>query len=212
MIGEFKVKIGEAEVVRVGDRLKVRDRYSVEEFLIDESEEVKVEPSPPINVPQKIASHLMIELESPILISGELEFWVEAPFEVAVKVRDKTIKYLSPIMVKHALYGDIVDGIICRFFKSKVSSKPFKSKEVATCKIVANGEEVRPIRKLVLPVENLKLYSINGRVYYETVKVEVDPEVVRVILTREPPVEAGEVKPSNKKGLIRKPTFEMLWW
>lgn len=211
MNNQFKLEIGEAVIAKVERKLILRDRYSYEEFMVSSDEDVELEPAPPIHVPKKIASHLMLSFEKPIVVRGASEFWVEAPYEVAVKIGGKILKYLSPVKVKHALYGDIVDGIICRFFKSGVSESPTEREEVAKCKVIVEGGGVGTIKRLVLPVENLMLYKVGRKVYYEVVKVEVEPEIARVTLTREPPVDIGEVENRERKGLIKKPTFEMGW-
>ena len=212
-IGEkAEIAIGEARIRRDGEVLALEDPYSSETFVLRADEKVVLAPAPPLHVPQKVATHLLIELERPLIASEPAEFWVEAPYEIAVKVEGETIKYLSPVRVKHSLYGDIVDGVVCRYYRSGVYREPPQRLETASCKVTVEGEEARVLRKLVLPVENLRLYVWDGRVYYEEAKVELEPDLIRVVMTRHPPLREISTPPESQiRRMVERAVFEMMW-
>lgn len=203
------VKIGRASVERTSGSLKVKDGYSNREYVVDDGSRVELVPVPPFYVPQKVCYHLMIELENPIVVRGSKEAWVEGPYEIAVRVDGKNTHYLTPVKVKYTLYGDPVEGVVCRYFKSRIYDKPRNSPELASANVVFRSKSTGKVDRFVMHGAALTIFEKDDRYYYEVIYVNIGETITTVTLTDKPPVrKAREV---HKDEGILKSKFEMRW-
>ena len=182
------VNIGEVKIERKNDNLKLSDRYSNLEYIVDPNSKVELLPLPPFYVPQKVANHLMLEFEKPLVINGRWEVWAEGPYEIDVRIDGRRAAILSPIKVKHALYGDMTEGVVCRHFKTRIYNDVPKRKELAAVKIVFNAQPSGRVDKLVMHGAALTIFEKDDRYYYEIIDVQIKESSIIVNLTDKSPV------------------------
>lgn len=186
---EFSTKIGKAEVIKKGDELKLRDSYTEDTYIVEKDSTIELVPVPPLHVPTKITKYLYLKLRKPLVISKEREFWIKVPYELAVLVNSTLIKILSPFIVKHILHGDIVDGIICRYYETEVLENMLDNGIEALTKITFSKVASAGIYDyIIIPVENAYIYESNGKYYFSTVKVEKTSTGIYGHLTKKPPI------------------------
>ena len=184
-----KVSVGEAEVSRDSERVYVKDRYQEASYIVSKESRVVLKPTPPLNVPLRITEYLLLQFQEPILINKNknMNFWVKAPYELAVLADDTVLTYLTPFKVKHTLHGEIIGGTICRYFlTSTYFRRPSKGSE-ALVRISIIARNTALMDGIVLPLSNVKIYVSNGRVFYNVVRVTVN-KGVKVELLNEAPV------------------------
>jgi hypothetical protein len=208
-----RLVIGEAVIERSNGKLVLSDRYSKSTYLVGKDAEVKLVPAPPFNVPQRVSDYLMMVFKTPLVVTDKMTLWVEGPYEIAVVVEGSIVKYLSPIKVKHALYGDVVDGLVCRYFETPILNEPFGKTTVASSKIILEGEVTKEVNKLVIPIKDLRFFESNGRFYYEVIEAELNEESIDIELTREPPIPNAIPirKVVHPKTILERTKFSMRW-
>lgn len=203
------LSLGRVKIKRTQKRLKFEDGYMSGEYVVDSRSKVELLPLPPFYVPNKVADHLMIELETPIMVRGEMKFWVEGPYEMELRVNERRIAILTPLKVKHALYGDMDAGVVCRYYRSPVYEEPPERPEVAAVLVRARSETSGSLSSLVMHGSALTIFEKDGKYYYEVVDADVKESTVTVTLTDQPPVEGAiEV---HKDSSILKAKFVMRW-
>jgi len=101
-------------------RVEACDRYGCLRFHVVGGKEVVLKPVPPLRRPRPLSNCLYLEFPEPLLVGGGVELLVSAPFELEVSVGGVVAGYLSPRPVKHTLVGDVVDGVVCRYYRSRV--------------------------------------------------------------------------------------------
>ncbi len=94
--------------------------------LFIEKAEFFIEPVEPMLLPEKITSNLLIEFENTILIEpkSSITIYLTFPIEIAAYTKHKKeirrIDVFSLSRKKYTLYGDPEDGVLCKYWKSKV--------------------------------------------------------------------------------------------
>ena len=209
-----RVSIGEAEVVRDPDRVYVKDRYQKSSYIVSKESEVVLKPIPPLNVPLRITEYLLLQFEEPILINKNMNFWVRAPYELAVLADDAVLTYLTPFKVKHTLFGEIIGGRICRYFMtSTYFRRPSKGLE-ALVKISIRAHSTMLIDNIVIPLNNVRIYVSKDKVYYNIVHITIN-RGAKVELLPEAPVPdttAIDVNLSNAGKFYRYSDISTLLW
>jgi len=182
-----KVSIEEAEVSRDSERVYVKDRYQEASYIVSRESKVVLNPTPPLNVPLRITDYLLLQFQEPMLISKNVNFWVKAPYELAVLADDTVLTYLTPFKVKHTLHGEIIGGTICRYFlTSTYFRRPSKGSE-ALVKISIIARATALMDGIVIPLSNVRIYVSSGKVFYNVVRVTVN-KGIKVELLSEAPV------------------------
>ena len=185
-LGEGEYTFGFAKIIFKEGLLSVSDLYSSNKFYLDVSADVVVEPILPINIPKKLTNHIYIRFNTPIFVSKPSVFWVKAPYELLVKIGDIELATLSPFRVKYILYGDVVEGYICRYFESELfTSKPDLGWDAAYIKLIFKSME-RPLDFLVIPTEKVAVHEVNGDVQYDPMALSVgdDEVIVKPVINR----------------------------
>jgi len=188
-----KLRVGVVEVVRDKGLLTIKDPYSRLEYLVSDDLEVSLLPVPPIHVPLKLSKYLYIKIRNPVIVGKDLDLWVKVPYELAVVVNKELVGVVTPFKVKHILHGNVVDGLVCRYYESKAySGEPgdVGIEALAKVRVVTNGKPV-VLKYVIVPAENLIFYEVRGRYYYEVLRSRRTPVGFFADLTRLPPVEEG---------------------
>jgi hypothetical protein len=106
----------------VDGRVEACDSYGCHVFRVSGSERVTLNPVPPLHRPRPLSACLYLALSEPVVARDGVEVSLSAPFELEVRVGSIVVGYLSPTRAKYTLVGDVVDGVICRFYRSKLAS------------------------------------------------------------------------------------------
>ncbi|MCS7121508.1 MAG: DUF432 domain-containing protein [Archaeoglobaceae archaeon] len=139
----------------------------VEKLIASKDVKVLVNPVEPVNLPKPITNYLLIEFEKPISIEPR-EFstlYVTFPIEVAVLLVSRDIKILdifSFVKQKFTLYGDSTNGIICKYWTSKIFEDlpelDWLKEGLIELKIYNESEEWQEMKKAVFNVYDMKIY------------------------------------------------------
>ncbi len=186
-----ELRLGFASIVRDGDRVRIEDPYSSEEFMLAGPAAIEAVPTHPLNVPKSVATCLYLDFGSPLVVAGNVMLWITMPYEVAVTANGGVLKVVSPFKVKYTVVGTPYEGEVCRWFRTSLVKDPRVWKGVEALgrvKVVFPGT-VEPIRGLYVKVGTLKLFTDgDGRVYYESMVGAVKDGVIYASGTSEPPL------------------------
>ncbi|MBF0473623.1 MAG: DUF432 domain-containing protein [Nitrospirae bacterium] len=99
----------------------------IEKAIAVENCQILINPVEPLNTPKKISNHLMIALNVPLLLEPKTtkKIYIKFPIEFGVFLTNdlKNIEIIDIFTLsknKFTLYGDLKDGIICKYYKSDV--------------------------------------------------------------------------------------------
>lgn len=101
---------------------------TVTKTIFSKKGKVLLNPIEPTNMPKSITSHLLVEFDSPLIIGPEIQktVFLTFPIEIGVYIvqekKYQLIDIFSSSVQKFTLYGEPAEGIICKYWKSKVCS------------------------------------------------------------------------------------------
>ncbi len=183
------LSIGDALVEVRGGELRVKDRYREQVLMVGEGAEVEVVPTHPINVPTRVATHIMVDVHPPVVVEGEGSFWVNVPYELEVRVGDLAVAYLSPTKVKFAVFGEVTGGLLCRYSKSRAFEKPVHDVGMAPMLVRYESERTALVDIVVVPAYTPIYVKGEGEYYYASVKGKVSQGVIVANPVGPPPIE-----------------------
>ena len=95
-------------------------------FKADPGTTLLIQPIEPLHIPKKICNYLIIRYENPLCFAPKStdKIYLTFPVEIGVFIRQNNgtelIDIISCSTQKYTLYGTHVNGIICKYWKSKV--------------------------------------------------------------------------------------------
>lgn len=153
-----------------GDILYTRECLgeTVSKTIFAKKGKVLLNPVEPTNKPKSITPYLYVELESPLIIEPKTNktVFLTFPIEIGVYiVQDKKyqlIDVFSTSKQKFTLYGEPTEGIICRYWKSKIFSKtpsPSPLKEGVIELVLSNSNTAWvELKKAVFNAYGMKIF------------------------------------------------------
>ncbi len=101
---------------------------AVEKFILSNDCVLLINPIEPVNTPKDITHYLMIEFEKSMIIKPEgiKKVYIKFPVEIGIFIgengeREKEmLDIFSLSYKKFALYGEIQQGVLCKYFKSDI--------------------------------------------------------------------------------------------
>ncbi len=145
-------------------------------------------PVKPFNCPKMITSSLMIELGKTLVVPPKQVkvIFLRFPVEIAVitsrEGKDKVIDVFTDNPPKYAMYGDIKEGIMCRYYKSDVYVHPPRtdpSREgLLEVKVKNSTSDWREVSKLVFEGLLMKIFYSKSLVSGRAVANIIDDEKV----------------------------------
>jgi hypothetical protein len=99
---------------------------SIEKILVASSGKLLLNPVEPVNKPNALASHLLIEFANILQVEpkGTMNIFLTFPVEIAVFVPSneefEVIDAFTLTRQKFTLYGDPINGVICKYWKSSI--------------------------------------------------------------------------------------------
>ncbi len=142
---------------------------NVEKLVLSKKGKLYLSPVEPVNKPLLLSSHLLIEITAPILVEphSTRSIFLEFPVEIAVSVgRRETGENIIDIFTngknKHTLYGNVKDGVICKYWRSDPFStfpklNPLEA-GVLQLEIQNPGAGWVEVSKTVLSAYGMKIY------------------------------------------------------
>lgn len=187
------IEIGDARIERRenGD-LEACDRYGCATARIPKGQPVYAAPIPAIYRVLTATPYIYIDFESSVYIEDGEDYWALAPYEVEVYVGDIAVARLSPVEVKFTLVGDIVDGLLARYYKSIAAYTKEELPDpvgTAVVRFIVRGTSI------LLPGVGFNAVSTRfyvdstGLIYYPTLTVEASNGGVVVKTSGDPPLE-----------------------
>jgi len=135
MFGQYDIPIQiEQEGIKVSVQ-KERDNIlymreclgeSTEKILVAGSGKLLLNPVEPVNKPKALASHLLIEFANTLQVEpkGTMNIFLAFPVEIAVFMPSngefEVIDAFTLARQKLTLYGDPINGVICKYWKSNI--------------------------------------------------------------------------------------------
>ena len=99
---------------------------SVEKILVAGSGKLLLNPVEPVNKPTTLPSHLLIEFANTLQVEpkGTMNIFLTFPVEIAVFMPSneefEVIDAFTLARQKFTLYGDPINGVICKYWKSSI--------------------------------------------------------------------------------------------
>ncbi|WP_058370213.1 DUF432 domain-containing protein [Pyrodictium occultum] len=199
-LGRLEAKLG------TNGLLEACDGYNCIRARLPRGAAARLEPVPPVHVPSQMTNCLYLEFEEQLVTPGEhAVFWATVPYELAIYANGVLLGYLSPLRVKYTLVGDVVEGTVCRYHRSRASTDPRELQagmEEALAAIEFRGAPGR-VPGVGFHVADIPLYVKDGRVYYPLVRAEVGASRVSSRVDQRPPVEGARgVQRSRQRGIL----------
>ncbi|WP_194840487.1 DUF432 domain-containing protein [Hyperthermus butylicus] len=171
--------------------LEVCDPYGCTRARILGSTRVGLQPVAPVHRPSRISNCIYLEFPEPLVVHSGTHIWAVVPFDLAVMTRSVVIGYVAPLRVKYTLIGDIVDGNICRYYRTRIAKEPAVLKlepGEAVMEIMFRGEEAS-LSGVGFHIAGLQFYSDGSIIYYPRLEVVVSGQRAESKLSGRPNVE-----------------------
>jgi hypothetical protein len=187
-----ELAVGQARLERSSNGvLEACDPYGCSRLNVRPSVEVRVLPAPASRRLLQV-THVYVEFESPIHARDGDVVWFHAPIELEVVVDGIPALRLAPIPVKYTLVGDVVDGIVCRYYKSpaRLETPPGEhppGTALAALRVIGDPA--------ILPGGGVGVYASRlyrdgeGTLYYSLQRLEVEGVNATLRPTQNPPLE-----------------------
>ncbi len=100
----------------------------VEDLLLSSNSKILINPVEPVNKPKELTPHFLIEFEKSVFIEPDARrtVFVKFPVEIGIFVHGKKDFQILDVLTlnkqKFTLYGDVISGVICKYWKSEVYS------------------------------------------------------------------------------------------
>jgi hypothetical protein len=165
-VAGFKLRVYGRGAWRVYERIGPEGGEESRAY-ISRSSRVMLVPYPPFLLPvQDLADCLYIRLRAPVVVpsGSSARFFVAVPFDYAVIAAgggSHTLVDIFPSEAgppKMAVYGDVLDGMMCRFHRSDVDPEPWPpGTAVAEVELVNESGEQVSVTRIVAPRRGLTM-------------------------------------------------------
>lgn len=184
IVSDGEYVFGDAKVIREGDKLFIQDPYISREYVISRGTGIGVEPSKPVHVPTHITDYLLIKLEKPLYTSEAMLAWVDAPYELDIRLDGVSIGYLTMAKVKYYLYGDVMEGDICRYHQTKIYNEVPEVEDSDRAYIRLLIKDMRkPLEYIYVHLDDIEIWEEDDTIYYSPLLIEGDKDevVIKVV-------------------------------
>lgn len=185
-----------------------------EKVIAGNIDEIQIHPVEPVNTPEFLAPYLEIEFEKPVevlpkvVLTVFLKFPVEIGVFISYKKEYKHIDIFSFAKKKFTLYGEIPDGILCKYYKTPIYfSKKYVKPQPLTegvLKVELKNETDYTVKmtKAVFDVYYMKLFFKENKVISDAVINIVDENKAETVFIEKTPKKGYEK--ANEVFLARK--------
>ena len=147
---------------------------SIEKILVASSGKLLFNPVEPVNKPKALASNLLIEFVNILHVEpkGTMNIFLTFPIEIAVYMSAneefEVIDTFTLTRQKFTLYGDPINGVICKYWKSTVyTAEPSLNRleeGVIDLTITNTTADWVEVTKIVFNAYGMKIYYNDERV------------------------------------------------
>ncbi len=178
----------------------------VEKLLAGSPLQLRLQPLRPMHLPRRVARHLLLRLERPLVLGPKASVAVALRFPVELGVfacqgdERLLIDCFSLGEARHTLYGTPQRGLICRYATSPVedpsAAQGLDPLREARLELGAENPTARWIEltRIVLPLEGLRLHFSPQRVVSAASLRVSSPETAE--LSFSDPADVGGLEPS----------------
>jgi hypothetical protein len=160
-------------VEKTGERWVYRRKFGseeIEKLILGDGKHIIINPVEPINTPKEITPNLLIEFEKTVLLAGgeKKQIFLTFPVEIGIFISDKGNKSLQLLDVltlvrqKFTLYGEVSNGVVCKYWKSRIYSAPPSlnplQEGIMELTLRNDSSEWASISKAVFSAYGMKLY------------------------------------------------------
>ena len=201
----IRVGLASIEVTRDGF-LEAKDPYGEVKLKLLRESRVRLRPVPPLNRPKLLTDNVYLEFQEPVVLPPRsAELWMRAPYELSIELEGERVAILSPHKVKYVLLGDVIDGVVCRYYKTSAADSP-EALNVeggeALVRISLSSSDSAILPGIGFRCSGIPLYADERFVYYPLVNTELKEKVLESEVVSDPPKEGlVEILEERKKGL-----------
>lgn len=169
--------------------LELCDPYGCAKYKLS-VDTVSLHPTYPVNRPSQLANCVYIELEEQLVVDGERDFWVKAPFDIVVLSGGVELGVFTPTKVKYTLVGDVSKGDICRYYRSSAFEEfeactPDFGEALVYVKVKGAGI----VKATGFYARSVSIYvDEHGRVYYDKLYAKLAHSIVEFEPAGAPPI------------------------
>ncbi|MBO8181478.1 MAG: DUF432 domain-containing protein [Archaeoglobus sp.] len=171
-LSEFSIKFGEIKV-RIEEegnayRYVREGRERKEKVILGRSGRLIVNPVEPVNLPKELTNFLQIKFKETVISEpkSSMDVYLTFPIEVGVFLAaKKNVDILDVFSLnnpKFSLYGNPRDGIICRYWESRVFNQipdvDHQREGVLRLKVTNESNEWAEISTAVFDIFGMKIY------------------------------------------------------
>ncbi len=178
---------------------------SNEKIILAEQGNLLLSPVEPFHTPSALSTHLLVELEQPVVIEPRRtkSIIVTFPVELAVVYfRRKTggeriLDIFTLSRTKYTLYGSIKSGVVCKYWESAAYSSipPVNPIEQGVIKIEIQNQGARwaEVQKVLFGAQGMKIYY-SPRLVGLQAMMKIGSEVTAETSFIDKPMQAGMKK------------------
>lgn len=195
---------------KIGDKLLYRRivaNNELEKLILADECMVLINPIEPVNTPKEITHYLLIEFEKPMIIEPEgiKKVYIRFPVEIGIFIgkdggkEKEVLDIFSLSSKKYILYGEIQQGVLCKYFKSDIYTE-FPSIDILKEGVIElevfnrTGSWIN-INKTVFDAHHMKIYYDDTLVSMKSQMIIVDEGVAEIAFMDSP------IKADMKKSL-----------
>jgi hypothetical protein len=140
----------------------------VEKYLLAEGGKLLINPIEPVNLPKELSPYLLIAFEDTLIVEPMVKrkIYLKFPIEIGVFIRERSGRHVIDILTltkqKFTLYGEVVSGMICRYWGSGIyaSLPPIDHirEGVIELDVTNTTDEWIEVRKAVFNAYGMKIY------------------------------------------------------
>ncbi|WP_338598397.1 DUF432 domain-containing protein [Sulfolobus tengchongensis] len=169
---------------------------------------------PVVSINTSVTNFFGVVMETQLVIKpeSEISFYVEIPLDLGIFVTDgKRYRQMfveERFPKKYSLYGSIQNGLIYRYWVSKVYEEPRDlENNLALTKVEVKNEDatIGDIRLIIFDVRYFSLFEYNNKIVGETLRVErLKKGLALVKSTNRPTINGARLMPHTPLDVIGK--------
>jgi hypothetical protein len=171
----------------------VNKKLEVEKVIASDSPlTLGIFPVAPIHTPAKYASHMMLKLATPLVLDpiAHVDAYLTMPIEIGVvRSSDSDVQIIDAFSVgqpKYALYGSPENGIVCRFYETRIYPEipkvaPYKE-AVIRVHFHNYSEKINTVNRIVFPIAGADLYYRKNEAYYNDIEIVLQEKLLQTFL------------------------------
>ncbi len=168
----------------------------IEKVILTNNRQLLINPVEPVNKPKSVTTFLLIDFEKPTLIEPKLKrtIFLKFPLEFGVFVCGKKgyeiLDIFSFTKLKYTLYGEVRNGVICKYWQSKIYSKVPNAdpmlEGILEVTITNSSNDWINLSKVVINAYGMQLYYNQERVSLKTTLKILSALVAETEVIRKP--------------------------